>query len=183
MKPFFKITILCFSVIFFFRCSSSNNNDEDTVNCDQQIIIIEREVISPITGTSYFQNFTYNSVQANSSKITVNALAYVNQTPILIEVKNFILTEGTQQLNSNPYGKIIHNGFTYTTYYSPNGQSSYPVNPEGELVITNYSQECNTISGTVSIQAWGNHNDFGEVRSSAKFDFENIPLDNQIHQL
>ena len=182
MKLFFNTIILLFCICILFGCSDTVNNGSE--NClNNEIIVTELEVQTSLN-QSYFRELTFKSIKANSSNIKVVAILNSHQYEILGEVNNFSLTEGVQELKENPNGKIYEEGLLYTTYHIGNGQTSYPVKPEGTLYINSINKECNTISGTVSIRAYAYSNLLNrDIRSSISFSFNNLPLDNKLHQL
>jgi len=171
------------SCMLLYACPPEEDDDLIS-NCDlNELSLTEKEVVSPSTGASYLNDLVFTSIQTSSSKITIGAILKVNQSTINIEVENFSLLEGTQYLSKNPFGKIKNGGNTYTTSYQSNGQSSYVIDPKGEIFISNINKDCNSISGAIFIQAYTFSSSLGEIRFSMKLDFKNVPLDNKLYNL
>ncbi len=180
---YFYLFLIC---ILLCYCTTEEDVIVDCV--ESEIKLTELETVNPSSGAVFYHNHTYDSIKANSTSIKL----YTKWT--IVEVNNFVLNEGLQQLKSNPNGIIteqfLGKDLIFTTYYESNGRSlpNNPIPPIGEIYISSINKECNTVSGSVFIQAVAFHDDgsgagLGEVWSGISFDFKNLPLDNEFHKL
>lgn len=176
--------ILLFATLL---CSCEKDDGQPNLNDidnETNIIIAEEDVLLPI-GLYYNNEFEFVSVKANTHDIIIRAIdgyGYPTTIQVVNTANGFNL--GTHTLNDSPYyGKIIHEGLHYTTYYTPGELSSELTNPTGELFIHTYNPTFNSVNGDLFIQAYTWKEGRGEVRYSVKIRFENIILDDELYQL
>jgi len=200
MKKILLLTIL--SASLFTSCTKEGCIDSDAINYDieakkddgsceyKDLSYCNDLILTAVFIDAQTPGYVSEIQAVNGTSNALHFTGIINSTyPITIDITNISINDiGSYNLSNYPKASIrltnTQDNITYTTNHIAVFNNSNPITPGGTFIISNYDTDCNSISGSFDIEAWGASFMLNrDVKYIIKGEFNNFILDGQPHSL